>query len=95
VSFVYSISPAAVRIDEGTGNQLKLEYGAVARDSTGKMAGNFSKVVEGKMSEAQARQVREKDERSASEAGARERDLVHRVDGTGAGRIFVEFCGDG
>jgi VWFA-related protein len=60
VSFVYSIPLAAVRIDEETGNQLKLEYGAVARDSTGKMVGSFSKVIEGKMSEAQARQVREK-----------------------------------
>ncbi len=60
VSFVYSIPPAAVRIDEVTGNQLKLEYGAVARDSAGKMVGSFTKVVEGKMSETQARQVREK-----------------------------------
>ncbi|HET7108519.1 MAG TPA: VWA domain-containing protein [Candidatus Acidoferrum sp.] len=60
VCFVYSIPAAAVRIDDETGNQLKLEFGAVARNSTGKMVGNFSKVVEGKMSEAQARQVREK-----------------------------------
>lgn len=60
VSFVYSIPPAAVRIDEETGNQLKLEFGAVARDSTGKMVGNFSKVVAGKMSETQTRQVLEK-----------------------------------
>jgi hypothetical protein len=60
VGFVYSIPPAAVRIDEEAGNQLKLEFGAVARDSTGKMVGSFTKVVEGKMSETQARQVREK-----------------------------------
>jgi VWFA-related protein len=60
VSFVYSIPPAAVRIDLETGNQLRLEFGAVARDSMGKMVGSFTKVVEGKMSEAQARQVREK-----------------------------------
>jgi hypothetical protein len=60
VSFVYSIPAAAVRIDVETGNQLRLEFGAVARDSTGKMVGSFTKVVEGKMSEAQARQVREK-----------------------------------
>jgi VWFA-related protein len=60
VSFVYSIPPAVVHVDEETGNQLKLEYGAVARDSMGKMVGSFTKVVEGKMSEAQARQVREK-----------------------------------
>ena len=60
VGFVYSIPPAAVRIEEATGNQLKLEFGAVARDSTGKMVGNFSKVVEGKMGETQARQVQEK-----------------------------------
>ena len=60
VGFVYSIPAGAVRIDEETGNQLKLEFGAVARDSTGKMVENLSKVVEGKMSETQARQVREK-----------------------------------
>lgn len=60
VGFVYSIPAAAVRIDVETGNQLRLEFGAVARDSTGKMVGSFTKVVEGKMSEAQARQVREK-----------------------------------
>ena len=60
VGFVYSIPAAAVRIDEEIGNQLKLEFGAVARDSTGKMVGSFTKVVEGKMSETQARQVREK-----------------------------------
>lgn len=60
VGFVFSIPAAAVRIDEETGNQLRLEFGAVARDSTGKMVGNFSKVVEGKMSETQAKQVREK-----------------------------------
>ncbi len=60
VGFVYSIPAEAVRIDAEAGNQLRLEFGAVARDSTGKMVGNFSKVVEGKMSETQARQVREK-----------------------------------
>ncbi len=60
VGFVYSIPAAAVRIDEETGNQLKLEFGAVARNSTGKMVGNFSKVVEGKMSQGQAQQVHEK-----------------------------------
>ena len=49
-----------MRIDEETGNQLKLEFGAVARNSTGKMVGNFSKVVEGKMSQGQAQQVHEK-----------------------------------
>jgi VWFA-related protein len=60
VGFVYSIPASAVRIDEETGNQLHLEFGAVARDSTGKMVGSFDKVVAGKMSETQTRQVREK-----------------------------------
>ncbi|HKM66795.1 MAG TPA: hypothetical protein VJX70_06480 [Candidatus Acidoferrum sp.] len=60
VGFVYSVPPAAVRIDEKTENQLRLEFGAVARDSKGKMVGNHTKLVEGMMSETQARQVREK-----------------------------------
>lgn len=60
VSFAYSIPPGAIRIDEEHGNQLKLEFAAAARDSTGKMVGSFSKVVEGKMNKAQAKQVTEK-----------------------------------
>jgi VWFA-related protein len=60
ISFVYSIPRDAIRIDEEQGNQLKLEFAAAARDSSGKMVGSFSKVVEGKMNETQARQVRQK-----------------------------------
>jgi VWFA-related protein len=60
VGFAYSIPPAAIRIDAEQGSQLKIEFAAVARDARGKMAGSFSKVVEGKMNEAQARQVQEK-----------------------------------
>jgi len=60
VAFEYAIPSGAVRLDEQTGNQLELEFGAVARDSEGKMQGSFTKVVQGKMSEAQVRQVKEK-----------------------------------
>jgi len=60
VGFVYSIAPAAIRIDAEQDNQVKLEFAAAARDSTGKVVGSFSKVVEGKMSEVQAKQVQEK-----------------------------------
>lgn len=60
VSFEYSIPAGAVHVTEEGGGQLKLEFGAAARDSTGKMAGSFSKVLGGKLSETQAKQVREK-----------------------------------
>ena len=60
VSFEYSIPAGAVHVSEEGGGQVKLEFGAAARDSTGKMAGSFSKVLGGRISETQAKQVREK-----------------------------------
>jgi VWFA-related protein len=60
VSFEYSIPAGAVHVNEEDGGQVKLEFGAAARDSTGKMAGSFSKVLSGRISETQAKQVREK-----------------------------------
>ena len=60
VSFEYSIPAGAVHVDEEGGGQVKLEFAAGARDSAGKLAGSFSKVVGGMVSEAQAKQVREK-----------------------------------
>jgi VWFA-related protein len=60
LSFEYSIPAGAVHVDAEGGGQLKLEFGAAARDSAGKLAGSFSKVLEGKLSETQAKQVREK-----------------------------------
>jgi len=60
VSFLYSIPPGSIRIDEEHGSHLKLEFAAAARDSTGQMVGSFSRVVEGKMNLAQAKQVQEK-----------------------------------
>ena len=60
VRFEYSIPAGALHIDEESGSPVKLEFGAVARDSTGKLAGSFSKVVGGRMSDTQAKQVREK-----------------------------------
>ncbi len=59
VRFEYAIPAGAVRLSEENGNELKLEFGAVARDAAGKMAGTFTKVVEGKIGPAQARQVEE------------------------------------
>jgi hypothetical protein len=60
VSFAYAIPPGVIRVDETNEGQLKLEFGAAARDSTGKMVGSFTKVVEGKLSEWQRKQVAEK-----------------------------------
>ena len=60
VRFEYAISGGTIRVGEENENQLKVEFGAVARDSTGKVAGNFTKVVQGKLSEGQAVQMKEK-----------------------------------
>jgi VWFA-related protein len=60
VRFVYSIPPAAVRVDPENGNKLHVEFGAVARDPVGNMVGSFRKIVEGKMTAAQVVQLREK-----------------------------------
>ena len=60
VGFEYLIPAGAVHVDEEGGGQVKLEFGAAARDSTGRLAGSFSKLVGGKMSETQAKQVQEK-----------------------------------
>jgi len=60
VSFEYSIPAGAVHVNEEGGDQLKLEFGAAARDSTGKMVGSFSKILGGRIGETQAKQVREK-----------------------------------
>src|SRR6202035_609446 len=60
VAFVYAIPAAGISVEAENGNQLRLEFAALARDSAGRMLGSFSKVIEGKLSEAQAVQVREK-----------------------------------
>lgn len=60
VRFVYTIPPSAVQVDEENGNQLHLQFGAVARDSGGKMIASFRKIVNGELSDAQKVQVREK-----------------------------------
>ena len=60
VSFEYSIPAGAVHVNEEGEGQVKLEFGAAARDSTGKMVGSFSKILGGTISETQAKQVREK-----------------------------------
>ncbi|HET6933035.1 MAG TPA: VWA domain-containing protein [Candidatus Acidoferrum sp.] len=60
VNFEYSIPAGAVHVNEEGESQMKMEFGAAARDSTGKMAGSFSKILGGRLSEPQAKQVREK-----------------------------------
>lgn len=60
VHFEYTIPGSAVLVSHDDGNHLKLEFGAVARDASGKMAASFTKVLEGKLSEAQSRQINEK-----------------------------------
>jgi VWFA-related protein len=60
VRFEYTIPGGAVLVSQDDGNHLKLEFGAVARDASGKMAASFTKVLEGKLSEAQSRQINEK-----------------------------------
>jgi VWFA-related protein len=60
VRFLYSIPPGAIRIDEADENHMKLEFAAAARDSSGKLAGSFTKVVEGKLSAGQRKQVQDK-----------------------------------
>jgi VWFA-related protein len=60
VRFEYTITAGTVRLNPDDGNQLKLEFGAAARDASGKMVGSFTKVVDGKLSVHQAQQVNEK-----------------------------------
>ena len=60
VRFLYAIPAGAIRVDPADENHLKLEFAAAARDSSGKMLGSFTKVVEGKLSDAQKKQVQEK-----------------------------------
>ena len=60
VRFEYAIAGGAIRVGEENENQLNVEFGAVARDSKGKVVGSFTKVVQGKMSEPQAVQIKEK-----------------------------------
>jgi len=60
VFFLYTIPPAAIRVDQAQGSQLKVEFAAAARDSKGKMVGTFSRVVEGKMNLTQEQQVQQK-----------------------------------
>jgi hypothetical protein len=60
VSFEYSIPAGAVHVNEEGRGQVKLEFGAAARDSSGKIVGSFSKILGGRISETQAKQVREK-----------------------------------
>lgn len=60
VGFVYTIPGGAVRVDEENGNQVQLEFGAVARDSAGKIAGSLLQEVGGKMTGAQVAELRAK-----------------------------------
>lgn len=60
VAFVYAVPGAGIIVEAENGNQLRLEFAALARDDAGKVLGSFSKVISGKLSEAQAVQVREK-----------------------------------
>jgi VWFA-related protein len=60
VAFVYAVPGAGITVEAENGNQLRLEFAALARDGAGKMQGSFSKVISGKLSEAQATQVRER-----------------------------------
>ena len=60
VAFVYAIPGAGISVEAENGSELRLEFAALARDSAGKILGSFSKVISGKLSEAQAAQVREK-----------------------------------
>jgi VWFA-related protein len=60
VAFVYAVPGAGINVEAENGNQLRLEFAALARDGAGKIVGSFSKVIGGKLSEAQATQVREK-----------------------------------
>lgn len=60
VHFEYTIPRGAVLVSKEDGNHLKLEFGAVARDASGKMASSFTKLLEGKLNDAQSRQISEK-----------------------------------
>jgi len=60
VHFEYTIPGGGVLVSNESGNHLKLEFGAVARDTSGKMAGSFTKLLEGKLSDAQSREITEK-----------------------------------
>jgi VWFA-related protein len=60
IRFEYAIPEGAIKVGEDNGNQLNVEFAAVARDSTGKMAGSFSRMLQGKLSEAQEVQMKTK-----------------------------------
>ena len=60
VAFVYAVPGAGISVEAENSNQLRLEFAALARDSVGKMTASYSKVIQGKLSEAQAVQEREK-----------------------------------
>ncbi|HUL35555.1 MAG TPA: VWA domain-containing protein [Candidatus Eisenbacteria bacterium] len=60
IRFEYAIPEGAIRLDGENRNQLKLEFAAAARDSSGKLAGTFSKTVEGRLSALQVSQVEKK-----------------------------------
>ena len=60
VHFEYTIPAGSVRLSQDDGNQLRLEFGAAARGASGKLAGSYTKVVEGKLGASQAQQVNEK-----------------------------------
>ena len=60
VAFVYAVPGAGISVEAENSNQLRLQFAALARDDAGKMTASYSKVIQGKLSEAQAVQVREK-----------------------------------
>jgi VWFA-related protein len=60
IRFEYSIPVGAIKVGEENGNQLDVEFAAVARDSSGKMAGSFSRMLQGKLSETQESQMKSK-----------------------------------
>jgi VWFA-related protein len=60
IRFEYAIPGGAIQVGDENGNQLNVEFAAVARDSTGKPAGSFSKMLQGKLSEAQEAQMKAK-----------------------------------
>jgi VWFA-related protein len=60
VRFVYSIPAGAFQLGAEDGDNLQVEFAAVARDPVGKMVGDFRKNVQGKLTNAQLVRLREK-----------------------------------
>lgn len=60
VGFLYTLARGAVRVQAEESNQLDLHFAAVARDPKGNQVGAFRKMANGKLTNGQVVQIREK-----------------------------------